>query len=454
MDHLEAFHAAAERAADAVRAMPRGTRWFIHCDTDADGLSGAAVTALALTRMGHRFQLRASRDKTAAAYDAALRQEADGHIFVDKGSSHADALAATGPDAGTIIVIDHHNLSTEPDGIHIVNPRTAGLDGSNDASSGTTAVAFAQALIGDDAYRWAGIGLVGAIGDWQHMGGWDGWNRRLVDLGIEHGALEHRARPALVGMDIADALASGRAPDLPGLRGDRKAATAFVGALHVEASDVEELPEDAATALVTGMALQGLAHEAPLKVLGRLTTPMLYDVRLGGLRNAFRIADACGREGQAGTGIAFLMGDSSARSDAEACFRRYRDAISSNLTRLRLEGPRPHETFQEFAVDHPAYTGMVAGLGMTHAVSDRTRPMVVHAPRDDGLVQVSGRGLDDQVQRGLDLGKAMLVAGRRIGREGGGHPVAAGIVIAPDERRAFLQALDEVLTQQGFLEDA
>lgn len=454
VEHLAGLHAAADAAADVVRAMPRQTRWFLHCDTDADGLAAAAVTALALTRIGHRFHIRASRDKTGDAYAVALREQADGHIFLDKGTSHVGDLGAS-RDGRPVLVLDHHNVPVDAEaatraGVTLLNPRAVGLDGSNDASSASTAVAFAQSLIGDAALDWAGIGLIGAIGDWQHMGGWDGWNRRLVDLGVERSVLAHRHRPAFVGMDLAQAVAHRSDLELPGLTGDVDAARGLLQRLRVPVEeDSESIEDETATAFVTGLALHALAQGVPAKALRHLTTPMLYDARLGGLRHAFRLADACGREGHADVGVAFLVGDEGAREEAARLFAGYRDAIASNLQRLRDEGPKQHRHFQSFGISAPAYTGMVSGLGMTVVLADKSKPIVVHAPRPDGDVQVSARGLEPHVRAGLDLGAAMGAAARRVGREGGGHPIAAGSVVPSGRLTEFLAALDEVLGPMG-----
>ena len=51
----------------------------------------------------------------------------------------------------------------------------------------------------------------------------------------------------------------------------------------------------------------------------RLGVPREYNARLvASLRQVFRVVDACGREGQAATGIAYLMGDAAAKSEAVA----------------------------------------------------------------------------------------------------------------------------------------
>ncbi len=456
MDRLERLQEAARHVAAAVRSRPEGSLWFLHCDTDADGIASAAVMATALRRIGRRFQVRASRDKSERAFRELANVEADGIIVLDKGTNHSDVLADVARETHRpVVVIDHHNLPEEgvADGIHILNPRLEGLDGSHDACSSTTCVALALALDARN-HDLAPIGLVGAIGDWQHMGGWQGWNKQLVEMGLEHGHLERKAQPRFIGMDLADALARFK-PAIPELHGDVDACRTFLASIGLPTdSDNESLNDDQETQLLSALTMHGAAHGMSGEDMDKFVHQDLRGVRMGmGLRRVFRVVDACGREGHLSTGLRYLLGDPGAEEDAAILFERYQSTIAGELERLRKEGTLPRPASQWFQVERPEYTGMVAGLGMTIVAKDRTRPMVVTAERDDGHVQVSTRGDDELVERGMDLGHACQVAAHRVKAPGGGHPIAAGAVIEHKDLDRFLDALDEELHAQGFLEE-
>jgi hypothetical protein len=115
----------------------------------------------------------------------------------------------------------------------MLNPRASGLDGSRDASAATTAVALAVALCGDAAYAWGPIGLSGAIGDWQHMGGWKGWNRHVLDESTRLGHVRMVAQPAFIAVTLAEAVARFE-PAIPGVHGDAAAAAAFIASLGLD----------------------------------------------------------------------------------------------------------------------------------------------------------------------------------------------------------------------------
>jgi RecJ-like exonuclease len=399
--------------------------------------------------------VRASRDKTTAAYRAIFEEEWDGLIVLDKGTSHAGELADGARRTNRpVIVLDHHNLQgAVPDGVTLVNPRASGLDGSRDASGATTAMAFALALAGPAAWPWGPVALSGAIGDWQHMGGWQGWNREVVEQSRKAGHLVTVVQPAFIAVTLAEAVAR-FTPAIPGVHGDAGAAAKFLESLGIDPDgEVEDLPIEEQARLVSACALRLLAAGSDGSDIARLSLPTEHDVRLGtSLRHVFRIVDACGRTGATGAGIAFLLGDKSAKAEALAGFTAYRTVLSAGVRQLREEGTKALLAVQYAWTLDPAYTGMVAGIGMTHILRDRRRPVALLALRPDGLVQASTRGNEAQVAAGMDLGRACQLAATAVGAEGGGHPIAAGAVIPADQADAFLAALDAALSSQGFLD--
>ncbi len=444
------LHGAAAIAAQTIRSR---RRWFLAADSDADGLTAAAVMATALARAGIGFQVRNSRQKDEAAYLALESMACDGYVLLDKGSSHLDVLAELGRRTGRlVVVVDHHGLPDKiPEGITLVNPRNLGMDGSRDACAATTAFAVALALDPRNLDL-AGIALAGAVGDWQHRGGWQGWNKQIIDQALAAGHLEERHGPALIGTDLVDALTH-TDPPTPGMVGDHDAARAFLETLGMEGvRDVEELAPDAQSRLLSAWTLHHLQHGSPPDVVDRLTRRALWDRRTGtGVRHLFRLMDACGRTGQAAVGLGFMLGDKAAEPDVREAFADYAGRLHAAVQRLRMEGSDGLQACQVAWTDDPALTGMVGGIGMTHVLADRHRPAVILAKRPDGDVQVSTRGTHEAVEAGLDLGDAVRSAASTVGRDGGGHPVASGTVIASADVDAFLAALDASLVAQSFL---
>ncbi|MEA3203984.1 MAG: single-stranded-DNA-specific exonuclease [Thermoplasmata archaeon] len=443
----ERFQQAAARAAATVRSLPRGAHWLLACDNDADGLCAAAAMAQALLRTGHRFTIRASRDKTEAHYRALFTEPWDGLMLLDKGTSHLAVLSSLAQTGRPVVVVDHHNQhGPVPSNVTLLNPRAEHLDGSRDASGATTAVALALALCGEPALAWGPIGLAGAVGDWQHMGGWQGWNLELLQRCRTAGHIRQVPMPPLFGMDLADALVREHAPGAA----TPAQARGLLEAAGVDPDrEVDELDEEGRTRLVSALVAAHLAAGLPPPPPQALVVPVDFSARLGkSLRQLFRVVDACGRAGAAATALAFLMGDAASSAEAHALFAAYRSALLEGVRGLRDGGTVPRAAFQVAWTRSPEHTGMVAGIGMAHVVDPRL-PLAILAHRPDGLVQVSTRGTHEQVAAGLDLGAACHAAAQAVGSEGGGHPVAAGAVVPEGKVEAFLAALDAALAAQA-----
>ncbi len=429
---------AAAETATYVQSLPK-LRWFLDCDIDADGLCAAAVAATALQRAGHRFRVRASRGKTAADYEAVLEEDADAFMFLDKGASHTHTLAKAGK---PVVVLDHHNVG-DLHGVQMLNPRALGLDGGKHASASTTALAFAVAL---DARNWdlAPVALSGAIGDWQHRGGWKGWNALAIEEATARGHITTQPLPRLIGMDLAEALS--RRQGLPGVTGSREGAEQVLAGLGIAAhAEAEDLSLDQRGALVTELVRRHLLAETDPTGLADTT---LWNRKLGtSLRHVFRIADACGRLEHPGIGLAYLLGDRHAKEEALEHFDDYKRRLVRALKVVEERGTERRGKLHVVWTDDARLTGMVGGLTVS-VVRPQATPLVILARRPDSRVQVSTRGTHEMVGAGLDLGAAVKEAAMAVGHEGGGHPIAAGTVLDGEDVEPFLAALDGAVRAQ------
>lgn len=415
--------------ADAIRNGPE--TWHLHGDIDADGLSAVTVMREALRVIGKTVTTSVSRDKTEASYEGVFHFDAEAFLFLDKGSNQAVEIQRIAQSRGVWAgIIDHHGVPEQAD-VPMVNPRLCGLDGSLDASAGTTAAAVALYL--GLPLRVAVLGLVGAIGDWQHMSGWRGWNRELIKRGLEEKVLHKQTQLRLIGVSVAEAL-------------DRS------GWIDDEPESGKEFLEKHGLPLVGDVDSLG-PHEATLrKALNAIgATDLDHEVVVHNgmdLRRIFRVVDACGREGHPQVGMDFLL---DRIPEAESHFDRYAEAIGDNLEALRREGTRRLRAVQHFHASKAAYTGMVGGIAMTHALPDKSVPICVTAEKGS-MLQVSTRGNKAMIEAGMNLGDAVSAAAQNVDAEGGGHTIAAGAVIPKDLLEPFLQALDEALMKQGWME--
>ncbi len=91
--------------------------------------------------------------------------------------------------------------------------------------------------------------------------------------------------------------------------------------------------------------------------------------------------------------------------------------------------------------------GTQAGLAMNYLLP-ADWPVFVFSDGGEAPTKVSARGIQRQVDRGLDLATVCRIAAGEVGGEGGGHRIASGATIPPGTRERFLEAADRELGVQ------
>jgi len=380
---------AAARLADAVLA---GEPVALFGDYDVDGATSAALLARFLRAVGIRARIYIP-DRSLEGYGpnaAALdRLHAEGHrlvVCLDCGTTAFDALEAAAGLGLETLVVDHHTAEPRlPPSLAVVNPNRLDESGAHGqlAAVGVTFL------------------LVVAV------------NRELRRRGA-YGP--QRPEPDL--RRWLDLVALGTVCDVVPLTGVNR--TLVARGLEVVATRAN--PGLAALCDVAGVAERpGPYH------LGFLLGPRI---------------NAGGRIGQADLGAQLLSTDlpgeaariaqeldalNAARRDLEAA------VLAEAEAQVTAEAPDSGLVLVAGAGWHPGVVGIVA----SRLVERYDRPALVVALDENGTGKGSGRSVP-----GVDLGAA-VIAGRQAGvlAEGGGHPMAAGVTIAPGrlaEARAFL----------------
>src|SRR5437016_4019178 len=118
----------------------------LHHD-EADGLCSAALTKLAIEKLGIETRL-ICLDKL---YPDVVRDGEGGSrrlvLFSDLGSGHVQLLESQNRSKNILVILDHHDTSESRDPlVHNLNPELNGFSGEKDASSSTVAYLFAKTV--------------------------------------------------------------------------------------------------------------------------------------------------------------------------------------------------------------------------------------------------------------------------------------------------------------------
>lgn len=372
-------------AARLVRAVQSGEKIVIFGDYDVDGATSAAVLIRFLRAVGASVspyipdRLLEGYGPSADALVALRQAGADLVVTVDCGTQAFAALEAAQAAKLPVIVVDHHKASWAlPPCLALVNPNR--LDDDTGAQFGHLAAVGLAFL------------LAVAVNRLLRQSGWYAGDRREPEL---------RA--------LLDLVALGTVADVAPLTGLNRAF-------------VTQGMKVLAMRLNTGLG-------ALLDIAGLDRAPRSSDL---GFQFGPRI-NAGGRVGAADLGVRLLTTEDAREAAGLALeldrLNAERKALEAEMTAEALAlAERDHGDEPVLVIAgegwHPGVIGIVASR-----VKDRFHRPVIIIGINDGVGKGSGRSVP-----GVDLGAAVLSA-REAGllSAGGGHAMAAGLTIAPDQ---------------------
>src|SRR6266581_271608 len=162
MEGLQGFLDRLHATASAVRESGIREAVVLHHD-EADGLTSAALTKLALSSLGLETRI-ICLDKL---YPEVVEDIETGRprvvAYVDLGSGHIDWLIEANSANGLILVLDHHDTtSTQDPLLYNLNPELYGFSGEKDASSATIAYLFCK-TVDPELSSYAHLATIGSL---------------------------------------------------------------------------------------------------------------------------------------------------------------------------------------------------------------------------------------------------------------------------------------------------
>jgi len=474
----------AERADACAQHLRSADSVVLASHIDADGLTSAAIAATALERAEIPFRTVFSKQLDAEEIAGIAELEPDTVLFTDFGSGQLDIIAeheATGD--FTPVIADHHQPATADDAddedaadaeapeteFHL-NPLLFGINGASELSGAGASYVLARALEpeGGDNRDLAALAVVGAVGDMQASGGeLHGANERIVEEGVDAGALETATDLALYGKQtrpLPKLLEYSSDVNIPGISNDESGALSFLDDLDLDLkSDGEwrrwvDLDDDERQTVASALVQRAVSRGVPASKIDGLvaTTYALADEQVGTeLRDASEFStllNATARYERADVGLAVCLGDRGpALERARQLLRDHRRNLSEGIQWVEEEGVNREDNLQWFHAEdriRETIVGIVAGMAVGADGVDRGLPIIAFAEKNDEEVKVSSRGTHSLVRTGLDLSAVMGEASRAVGGDGGGHDVAAGATVPAGTEAEFVERADEIVGDQ------
>jgi len=162
VERLQSFQNRLGSAVSAVRESAIREAVVLHHD-EADGLTSAALTKLALSCLGLNTRLICV-DKL---YPEVVKDIESGRprvvTYVDLGSGHVDWLVEANSSKGLVLVLDHHDTaSIQNPLLYNLNPELYGFSGEKDASSATVAYLFCK-TVDPELSNYAHLATIGSL---------------------------------------------------------------------------------------------------------------------------------------------------------------------------------------------------------------------------------------------------------------------------------------------------
>lgn len=419
---------------------------------DADGISGGFVATRALIRAGLSPHLTMEKSLAAEKIPDYLDRGTGLLVLVDIGASLIKALAELDMD---VVVLDHHRVVEEDDRVVYVNPNRFGLDGMKDLSGSTTAFLFALAL---DEKNWdlAPFALTGAFGDRQHIGGLSGTNRLIAENALKKGLIDVKVHMRLSERTVYDSILYSVDPFIRGITGRAQQVEEFLRITHIDGSiltsdltaDREQEDMFQMSNYINSIILLRLIKQGcQLETLENLVSDTYYSLPdRQNLDDLSGLVNACGRMGKNAVGFELMSGIEEAKAEASGLREEHRSRIRSRLIELEEDPPVEMTAIQYFYSDEPVINGAVAGIGREYLFNHQ-KPAFGLAV-SGGNVEISARGSDELVKKGLNLAEVCRVAAEKVGGRGGGHPIASGATIPEGTDKEFLEIADEIFLTQ------
>ncbi len=463
-----AFLERAEEAAEIVAMhIELGHTIRIISHRDADGITAGAILAGAVARKGGKFQLSIVKQLGDEVLKELAEERRKIYVFSDLGSGSMKGIEKYLGDS-TVVVADHHppEMETFESESHIlVNPVPFGANSVRDLSGSGVAYFVASAL--DRANRkFAYIALVGAVGDMQEVDGqFHGLNIRIIEDGKKLGIVEIRKELRLFGREsrpLRQMLAYATNPEIPGITGDERKAIEWLRSRDFD-PDVHywQLREEEKRKLHDHLILHMIKNRVPKEAIDRLIGDVVISPSYpeGDVRHEARefatLLNATGRLNAGSIGVAICLGDEGAYRRALKMLDDYKKE-QVEARRFIIQNWNSAEELRNAYVFYAGknirdtLTGIAANMAIHSGLADREKPVIVFADSsdEDGTVKGSARTTEKALEKGYHLGMALKKAAEKLGGEGGGHAIAAGIKIPKNRIEEFARLIDEILEEQ------
>jgi len=400
---------------------------------DTDGITSAAILIKALQRLKKKFSVRIVKqleEKTIKEIS-----EEGVVIFLDLASNSFNYLKNI---KNPTFILDHHEITSEiPKNISIVNPY---LFDKEEMSASAITYLFVKELNGGNKDL-ASLAVIGIIGDLMEKNIGKTGNLILNDskIIIKKGLTLYPAtRP------IDKVLEYNSEIYIPGVTGSFYGTSNLlkdigIEKIHGQYKSIIELDEQETSKLITTIALQNIVECDIHNLIGNIYLTNFFN-KLEDVRQISATINACSRLGESGIAIAYCLQNKKAKEKVEKIYTAYKREIVSSLNSIPdLKKIEDKNYLIINAQDKIKDTliGTIASILSNSREYEEGKAIIAMAYNED-KIKVSARMVG---KSGKNIRELLNSVVEITGGEVGGHPAAAGCLIARSKEQEFLENL-------------
>ena len=472
-DNQQSILSSASKAAELItEEIKEKSQVLIISHFDADGIAAAAIMGKALIRKDASLHVKILKKLNDDVLEELSKTSADFLIFSDIGSGYLSILPkAIGKRKA--LVLDHHQMEPKkeiPENIFHVNPHLFQIDGTVEISGSGLSYLVAKS-IDENNVDLSTLAIVGALGDIQDKGekhSLFGLNGEIVNDGVKAGCIKVETDLVFFGREtrpIHKAIAYTTNPFLPGLSGEEGKCFSLLNSAGIPTKDGDrwrslvdlshEERQKLLSKMIEYLSSKGFSGYIALDIIGNAYT-LLKEEKWTPSRDAREfgsLLNACGRMGRPSLVLAFCLGErGSVTEEIQEILNGYRRTLANYMNLIIQHKEKIEERGKMFIVHgediiNENMTGAISTiLSMTNQNKERVTLVITRTK--EGEIKISGRASSLILKKGVNLGKAMQTLAERFSGVGGGHDVAAGAEISPQQKSSFLNELNKIILNQ------
>jgi RecJ-like exonuclease len=201
-------------------------------------------------------------------------------IFTDMGSGQIETIEKMKSQS---IIIDHHQpiKNKTNDNVLQINCNHFGINGNYEACGATLTFSVAYAL-DQENFDLASLAIVGATGDKQYIGGFKGYNQKIINEAIKRGIIIEKTAIKLSSETIFDSLFYSIDPYYSGISGDKTNIDSFLDKIGIDKkTKTDDLTDENLKKIHSYLMLKLIQKGCEKNILDTIIRPRYYSENIG-----------------------------------------------------------------------------------------------------------------------------------------------------------------------------